>query len=98
MHPDSAPSGRAAPKPSLRPHPLSLPDDALIREPDVRQCVPYGRTKLHELIAEGKFPAPHRLAGSSVRVWRVRQVRAWIRETFPESGPRPASEPMAVAA
>jgi predicted DNA-binding transcriptional regulator AlpA len=95
MHPSTFPSGNAAPKASHRPHPLTLPDDALIREADVRLCVGFGRTKLHELIASGAFPTPHRLPGSSVRVWRVRQVRAWIAETVPDGASRQASEPAA---
>jgi predicted DNA-binding transcriptional regulator AlpA len=98
MYPSTFSSGNAAPKASHRPHPLALPDDALIREADVRLCLAVGRTKLHELIASGVFPTPHRLPGSSVRVWRVRQVRAWIAATVPDGASRPASEPTGAAA
>ncbi|MGJ8668942.1 MAG: helix-turn-helix transcriptional regulator [Oceanococcus sp.] len=45
---------------------------------DVMRIVRCGRTKLYELITEGKFPPPTKI-GSSSR-WRSDDIESWINE------------------
>ena len=83
--PGASPAARLRAAPGAQIHPLSLPDAALITEAQVRLCVPFGRTRLHEMIVSGEFPAPQRKPGTRVRLWRVKQVRQWIDAHFPEA-------------
>ena len=57
--------------------PLILPQSGWVREPTVLAVVPWGRTKLRQEIAAGRFPAPHRFS-ERVIAWDSRAVHSWI--------------------
>lgn len=57
----------------------NLADDALLREWDVLQVVPFSSPTFWRQVKAGKFPQPIRLAGSRVTCWRWGDVRAWLR-------------------
>jgi prophage regulatory protein len=53
-------------------------DLALLRLPAVSSLVGYRRSSIYQLIKDGKFPAPVRLAGGHAVAWRAAEVRQWI--------------------
>lgn len=57
-----------------------LPDtagDALLRMSEVKLRVGLGKTKIYAMIAEGKFPKPHRVTAAAVR-WSARDIDRWV--------------------
>ena len=72
-------------KPLERPSPRSrsvdfknLSDDALVRERDVLQVLPYSAATFWRRVNSGGFPKPIRLDGR-VTCWRWGDVREWLR-------------------
>jgi predicted DNA-binding transcriptional regulator AlpA len=64
-------------------HDLSnLPDDALIRLPDVLRLYPVSNSKWWRGVADGTYPKPREL-GPRARAWRLGDVLALTRK---ESG------------
>jgi predicted DNA-binding transcriptional regulator AlpA len=57
--------------------PLVLPPKGWVREPVVLAVVPYGRTKLREEIAQGRFPAPRKFSDRVV-AFDAEAVNRWI--------------------
>lgn len=51
--------------------------DRLLRMTDVKGRVGLGKTKIYALIAEGRFPKPHRLGAKAVR-WSERDITQWV--------------------
>lgn len=49
----------------------------LIREKELLQGVPFGKSTLWRLVSEGKFPKPTKLS-PRVTVWRLTDVEAWL--------------------
>lgn len=56
-----------------------MPESPLrfLRLADVRARVPYSRSTIYQLVAEGKFPKPIRLGERAV-AWLESEVDAWI--------------------
>ena len=57
-----------------------MPDttgDALLRMTEVKRRVGLGKTKIYAMIAEGKFPKPHRVTAPAVR-WSARDFDRWV--------------------
>ena len=57
--------------------PQILPSTGWVREPVVLTVVPFGRTKLREEIAAGRFPAPRKFS-ERVVAWDAQAVHHWI--------------------
>lgn len=57
----------------------------LLRLADVRDRVPYSRSTIYQLIAEGKFPKPVNLGARAV-AWLECEIEAWIAERIERSG------------
>ena len=71
-----------AQKAPLSPNDLSgLPEDALIRLPDVLRLYPVSKSKWWSGIAQGIYPKPIEL-GPRARAWRVGDVLALSRKSF----------------
>lgn len=58
---------------------VSLPPTGWVREPMVLRVVPYGRTKLREEVAAGRFPAPKKFS-ERVIAYDAEAVHRWINE------------------
>lgn len=56
---------------------IVLPNAGWVREPVVLAVTPFGRTKLREEIAAGRFPAPKKFS-ERVVAWDAQQVHEWI--------------------
>ena len=52
-------------------------NDALMREPEVLDVVPIGKTSWRRGVAEGRYPKPVRLS-ARVIAWRVGDIRALL--------------------
>jgi predicted DNA-binding transcriptional regulator AlpA len=59
--------------------PVHLPNVGWVREPTVLGVVPFGRTKLREEIAAGRFPAPRKFSERCV-AFDAEAVHRWIAE------------------
>lgn len=59
------------------PKPLILPSTGWVREPVVLAVTPFGRTKLRQEIAAGRFPAPRKFSERLV-AWDAQAVHGWI--------------------
>lgn len=57
--------------------PVALPLEGWVREPVVLTVTPFGRTKLREEIAAGRFPAPKKFS-ERVVAWDAQKIREWI--------------------
>ncbi len=74
--------------------PLTLPTAGWVREPTVLAVVPFGRTKLRQEVAAGRFPAPKKFS-ERVVAWDAASIHAWIdAQREPQAG---ASAPVAEA-
>ena len=51
--------------------------DRLLRMAEVKGRVGLGKTKIYALIAEGRFPKPHRVGAKAVR-WSERDIAQWV--------------------
>jgi predicted DNA-binding transcriptional regulator AlpA len=58
-----------------------LPQEGFVREAGVLGHIPFGHSKLWEMVRAGKFPAPVKLS-ERVTAWRVGDVRAWIAAAY----------------
>ena len=58
-----------------------LPEDALIRLPDVLRLYPVSKSKWWDGVAQGNYPKPVEL-GPRARAWRVGDVLALSRKSF----------------
>jgi prophage regulatory protein len=52
----------------------------LLRTDDVLARTALSRTRLFELVREGRFPRPRKLAGSNVNIWSSAEVSDWIQQ------------------
>ena len=59
--------------------PLSIPIPRLLRLPAVLDRVGLGRSRVYELIAEGRFPTPVKLSERAI-AWPSDEIDAWIAE------------------
>ncbi len=57
----------------------TLSEDALLRERDVLQVVPFSSPTLWRLVKRNDFPQPIRLHAGRVTCWRWGAVRDWLR-------------------
>ena len=51
--------------------------DRLLRMAEVKSRVGLGKTKIYSLIAQGRFPRPHKITTTAVR-WSERDVLQWV--------------------
>lgn len=56
----------------------------IMRLPTVKNVTGLGRTKIYELMKEGRFPKAHRIAGAHAVGWDSLEVEAWIAEQLGE--------------
>ena len=56
---------------------MSEKHQKLLRLADVRDRVPYSRSTIYQLIAQGKFPKPINLGARAV-AWLESDIDAWI--------------------
>ena len=54
------------------------------RLPDVQRLVPLSRSRLYELIAEGRFPAPFKLSDRA-SAWDMSEVQRYLDDRMAES-------------
>jgi prophage regulatory protein len=52
----------------------------ILRLPAVKSATGLGRTKIYDLMKEGRFPKARRIAGAHVVGWDSLEVEAWISE------------------
>jgi prophage regulatory protein len=52
----------------------------IMRLPAVKFATGLGRTKIYDLMKEGRFPKARRIAGAHVVGWDSLEVEAWISE------------------
>ncbi len=60
------------------------PNDRLLRWPEVQKRVGICRSHVHQLAAQGKFPAPVKL-GPRASGWLESEINAWIDQRIAES-------------
>jgi prophage regulatory protein len=63
------------------PHPTTAP--RLLRLPDVLERVGLRRSRLYDLVADGRFPTPVKLGDRAV-AWPADEVDDWIRAKIRE--------------
>lgn len=54
------------------------------RLPAVKAATGIGRTKIYDLMKEGRFPKARRIAGSNVVGWDSLEIEAWVAEQLGE--------------
>ena len=52
----------------------------ILRLPTVKSATGLGRTKIYDLMKEGRFPKARRIAGSHVVGWDSLEIERWIVE------------------
>lgn len=52
----------------------------ILRLPAVKSATGLGRTKIYDLMKEGRFPKARRIAGANVVGWDSLEIEAWISE------------------
>jgi prophage regulatory protein len=52
----------------------------ILRLPAVKSATGLGRSKIYNLMKEGRFPKARRIAGAHVVGWDSLEVEAWISE------------------
>ena len=57
----------------------------IMRLPTVKNVTGLGRTKIYELMKEGRFPRAHRIAGAHVVGWDSLEVEAWVAQQLGEA-------------
>ena len=72
-------------------------DDQLVRIEAVAQLTTLSKSCINLWVAQGKFPKPTCLS-TTVKVWRMGQLRAWMNDAFRSSGDdictsRPLTDP-----
>lgn len=64
------------------------PIDRLLRWKEVQPLVGICRSHAHQLIAQGKFPAPIKLVeGGRASAWQESKIREWIEQRIAASRP-----------
>jgi predicted DNA-binding transcriptional regulator AlpA len=63
--------------------PLYLPPTGWVREHVVLAHVPFGRTKLRQEVAAGRFPAPRKF-GERVIAYDAAAVHQWVQAQRPQ--------------
>lgn len=61
------------------PSSTSLPEMGFVRESGLLRILPFSHSTLWRRVAAKTFPAPIKLS-ERMTVWRVEDVRAWIRQ------------------
>lgn len=56
----------------------------ILRLPAVKDATGLGRTKIYELMKEGRFPKARRIAGAQAVGWDSLEIDAWISEQLGE--------------
>lgn len=56
----------------------------ILRLPTVKEATGLGRTKIYDLMKEGRFPKARRIAGAHAVGWDSLEVDAWISEQLGE--------------
>lgn len=64
---------------------MSEKHQRLLRLSEVRNRVPYSRSTIYQLIAEGKFPKPISIGERAV-AWLESEIDAWIQARIVSSG------------
>jgi prophage regulatory protein len=59
------------------------PGDRFLKWPELQHRVPFGRTRAHQLVQEGKFPAPYKLSTRS-SAWLESEIYAWMAQCVAE--------------
>jgi prophage regulatory protein len=54
----------------------------ILRLETVKSLTGLGRTKIYDLMQQGRFPQGRRIAGSRVTGWDSVEIDAWIAEQF----------------
>lgn len=54
------------------------------RLPTVKAATGLGRTKIYDLMKEGRFPKSRRIAGAHAVGWDSLEIQAWIAEQLGE--------------
>lgn len=57
----------------------------ILRLPHVKAASGLGRTKIYELMKEGRFPQSRRIAGVHAVGWDSLEVEAWVAEQLGEA-------------
>lgn len=52
----------------------------IMRLPEVKAATGFGRSKIYELMKEGRFPKARHIAGAYAVGWDSLEVEAWIDE------------------
>ncbi len=50
----------------------------ILRLPSVKEATGLGRTKIYDLMKEGRFPKGRRIAGAHAVGWDSLEVEAWV--------------------
>ena len=58
----------------------------MLRLPQLRERLPFSRTRLYDLMKQGKFPTPVRLGDRAV-FWIEDEVEEWLRKHIEEQRP-----------
>lgn len=53
-----------------------MENEKLLTLPQVKEYIPFGTTKIYELIKTGDFPKQNKIGGSSL--WRLSEIQKWI--------------------
>lgn len=56
----------------------------ILRLPAVKVATGFGRTKIYDLMKEGRFPKARRIAGAHAVGWDSLEIEAWIAEQLGE--------------
>lgn len=56
----------------------------ILRLPAVKAATGFGRTKIYDLMKEGRFPKARRIAGAHAVGWDSLEIEAWIAEQLGE--------------
>ena len=65
-------------------HALTIPDEQLLRIDDIVKLTTLSKSCINLWAAQGRFPKPASLS-STVRVWRMKEIRSWIEGYLTES-------------
>jgi prophage regulatory protein len=55
-----------------------LPTEGYARIKSVLRVYPVGRSTLYQMIKEGNFPKPTKIAGGKASAWRVSELREFL--------------------
>ncbi|MBM7062826.1 AlpA family transcriptional regulator [Pseudomonas sp. UL073] len=60
------------------------PTRRILRLPTVKAATGLGRTKIYDLMKEGRFPKSRRIAGARAVGWDSGEIEVWIAEQMGE--------------